>query len=177
MIQVINIICIYTQNVLIKYQIMKKTLKFSFVLFAVLSFALTSCSKDEDGSALPYVGTWVEETTDDFGFGPMTIRNTLTLNENTFEMIGSMIMEGIEMDMFGMRGNLAVSETEFTISPTSLGEADEMGNMTWINKGDEDWDAALRMMEMSENETAAYSIEGNTLTITMDGEQQVFNKK
>ena len=152
---------------------MKKVqLSIGLVLLALLTLTFTSCEKD--GDSPDYVGTWVNEETDN----NVTFRNTLTLSTSSFDMLGQMVQDPLTMDIFGMKGGLSVTGNQITITPTSLGMTNDIGTMEWVNKGDEGWAAALAEMDMDESETVTYKVEGNQLTITMEGEDpEVYTKK
>lgn len=147
-----------------------------FALIALFTLAFISCEKDKDETP-DYVGTWVSEELDDSFGEPMTITSTLILTASTFDMSISVDIGVIELVMGGMKGTLSVSGNQITIMPNSIGMADESGVMVWVNKGDDGWEEALDEMDMDEIETGTYSVEGDQLTITVDGEVDVFTRQ
>lgn len=150
---------------------------FSLVAFALLTLTFTSCEKEGDAPA--YVGTWVNQEIADFFGMEVTVKTSLTLTESTFVFGSTMIMEGTPLPMGEIKGDLSVSGDTFTIKATSITSYDENGNITVISKGDAGWEKALLDMEMSESESATFSIAGNEMTITFDGETEsvVFTKQ
>lgn len=150
---------------------------FSLVAFALLTLTFTSCEKEDD--APEYVGTWVNQEVADFFGIEMTVKTSLILTESTYVFGSTMIMEGVPLPMGEIKGDLSVSGETLTITPTSVTSYDDQGNATIINKGDAGWEEALLEMEMAESETATFSIEGNKMTITFDGETEsvVFTKQ
>ncbi|MBN1596918.1 MAG: hypothetical protein JW894_01380 [Bacteroidales bacterium] len=147
------------------------------ILIALLTLTFNSCQKDEEENP-DYVGTWVNEEVDSSWGDPVTVITTLVLTKSTFEMTMTVDFGYAIMTMAGMRGSLSVSENQFTITPNSIGFADyETGTLVWVNQGEEGWDEALAEVEMDESETATYSVEGNELTITMEGDDQVFTRQ
>ncbi len=154
---------------MIKFKI---TIGLAFI--ALLTLTFTSCNKDE-GDTPDYVGTWMNEEMDYSMEEPITIFTTLVLTESTFDMAMSVDLGDAVIQMAGIKGTLSVSGDQFTIEPTSVAMLNfDTFTLEWVNKGEEGWEEALAEMDMSESETATYSIEGNELIITIEGEDQVF---
>ncbi len=148
-----------------------KNLLLSFVLVASFVISFTSCEKEEDIVASEYVGYWNTIETMMIGDFEMTIKNTLHLTETGFDMLSQM-EQGTTL--FKLAGDLSANETAITITPTMISlPNEETGALEDINKGDANWDAAMTEMEMLESETATYTVDGNTLTLTFEGDDPV----
>ncbi len=153
---------------MIKFKI---TIGLAFI--ALLTLTFTSCNKDE-GDTPDYVGTWVNESIDD----SYTITTTLVLTSSTFDMSMTMSYGDIEMEVAGIEGNLSVSGEQFTLTVTRVGMIDyDSYQLVWYSKGEEGWDETLAEMDMEETMTATYEVEGNQLTVTVDGEPEVFTRQ
>ena len=106
----------------------------------------------------------------------ITMRNTLSLTETSFESLVQ-IVEGTTM--LKILGDLSVSGNEFTISPTSIGTPNpNTGAIEYVSRGDETWGAVLEEIEMQDSETANYVVVGDMLTLTIEGDApQVFTRQ
>jgi hypothetical protein len=147
---------------------MKKGLLYLLTFMFAVSF--TACEKDEAKSP-DYVGTWTyTETDEDYG---IEVTQVLTLTEKTIEMLMSMKMGGVSIEMGGMKGSMTVTGDKVVISATSLGSPDineetgEISEVIWYQKGSAEF---TEMIEEWGGETmeATYKVSGNTLTITSD---------
>lgn len=156
---------------------------FSLTALIVLSLTFTSCEKEDETPA--YVGTWVNEITETVEiFGEMTVTTTLVLTKSTYDISSSFTIADVPIPAGGTSGDLSVNGNTITISPTSITAYDideETGELIEmiLNKGDDGWEEALVEMEMSASESATYSIDGNKMTVTFEGEDDsmVFTKK
>jgi hypothetical protein len=145
---------------------MKKTgLKIIIASLILVSFIMTSCEKE--GDTPNYVGTWTMQQSMDLGGFESTLENTVVLTESRIEMTSDIVLDGLNMPAFGMKGDLNASATKFTISPTSVGTGNESGELDWINSDDEQWSEVLTQIEMEESFEAVYLVVLNNLTLTM----------
>lgn len=147
-----------------------KNLLLSLVFIATSVITFTSCEKDEDIVAREFVGYWNTEETMTIGDFEMTIKNTLHLTETNFDMLSQ--MEG-GTTLFKMNGDLTFTDNEITIAPTTIEMQNEAGALETVNKGDDNWAAALEEMEMQESESATYLVDGDNLTLTFEGDEPV----
>ena len=152
-------------------------------LVTILTLMFTSCEKDEDSnpstdsSSSTYIGTWVLEEVETYDEQTITTVATLVLTASTFDMTVT-ITEGTYTDLIGIKASLSVSGNQFTITPTSIGMGDfETGEMEWINEGDAGWEDALSEMEIAGPLTATFKIDGNKMTLTADGEAEIYTRK
>lgn len=138
------------------------------VLFAVL---LVSCKKDEDKPA--YVGTWTATN-------PSTIfsyKTTLIINENSFTYTNYLKVEGVTewLEKYAFKGDLNVTGKEMTIEATSfaesvitIGTTVQSTDLKWYNKGTTEFSALLNDYEMSSTMKLQFIVDGNSLTIIPD---------
>lgn len=152
-----------------------KNFKFLIQLLFISVLFITFSSCEDDESTPDYVGTWSMEQSIDWGDATIRVNSVLTLTESTVESIGQSL-EGV--NLFGMKGDISVSGSTLIITTTSIGSAGITGELTWINKGDEGWDAAFSETGMLENQPAEYIVVANILTLTMEGGvPQIYTKK
>ena len=143
----------------------KNGLKIILASLILVSFIMTSCEKE--GDTPNYVGTWTMQQSLEIGGFESNVENIVVLTESRIEMISDIVLDGLNMPAFGMKGDLNASATKFTISPTTVGTGNESGGMDWINSDDERWSEDLSKMEMEESFEAVYLVVGNKLTLTM----------
>ena len=143
----------------------KNGLKIILASLILVSFIMTSCEKE--GDTPNYVGTWTMQQSLEIGGFESNVENIVVLTESRIEMTSAIVLDGLNMPAFGMKGDLNASATKFTISPTTVGTGNESGGMDWINSDDERWSEDLSKMEMEESFEAVYLVVGNKLTLTM----------
>ena len=154
----------------------KHYLLLSLIFVATISLTFTSCEKVDDFFSPDYVGYWTTDEIMPIGDQSITMRNTLSLTETSFESLVQ-IVEGTTM--LKILGDLSVSGNEFTISPTSIGTPNpNTGSLEYVSSGDETWGAVLEEIEMQDSETANYVVVGDMLTLTIEGDApQVFTRQ
>jgi len=160
---------------------MLKTIKLFFVF--VLILCLSACGDDEDSTSTDLVGTWAVETFD------VNIENSvevLGITTSIVTDIESTIVDyeisftasdfttegGYSYDITSLSNGIAISETTETVSNVS-------GTGTYTTSGDEiiingsffEFESAgVDFSALQGEQTANFSINGNTLTITQDEE-------
>ncbi|MBN2444589.1 MAG: hypothetical protein JXJ04_24720 [Spirochaetales bacterium] len=145
-------------------------MKRGIILFTtlILALLLSSCFL----SPPDYVGTWRRvQNIPDYGVA----RYTLYLEEDSLEMIAELDQGSGFEDLMGQRGDLSVDGSTMTVTFTALGYTNET-ELVWIEEGDAEWEEALAEMNLEPVLTATYKVEGDTLTITADGDIQVYTK-
>ncbi|MBN2440188.1 MAG: hypothetical protein JXJ04_02550 [Spirochaetales bacterium] len=132
-----------------------------FTLF-ILLFLLNSCFLAEPD----YVGTWRYEQIDPTSGN--SVRMTLYMEEESFEMILEMDSGSGFVDFMGQRGNLEATDSSMVVTFTALAYSDGE-NLVWVEDGDPEWESILDDMYLEPVVTVTYSVDGDTLTID-DGE-------
>ena len=147
---------------------MKFNLKLSTLLLIISFVGITSCSKDDDDAPSSYIGSW---TTVQVVDGVSTNVN-LTLTATTFKESVSMVYMSIPIQIAEASGTLKVEGNSFTETITKFGlidyESSLFGELIYYEKGDAEFESLILQNGGSDTMTGIYSVDKNTLTITMD---------
>jgi hypothetical protein len=149
-----------------------KTLK-SLLLIAAVAFAVLfpSC---ENGETPDYVGTWVAYQTimepDDF-------KLTMALEEDYFTFTMALLIEDVYVDYEGYRGPMDVDGNNVTATVMEVYGTEDDITYQWYGPGDDVYDDWLDNNEGDNVMEGTYSVDGNTLTMIMEGDPMIFTKQ
>lgn len=147
---------------------MKKKL---FVALAAVFVAVfySSCEKEP-----VFAGKWEYVALSDF----FDMRMVLDLSESS--MVMSMFISGDDgaswEELGGLEGDITYTDETITVTPTRAKAIDGY-DVEWFGPGDELYEEMLEDMGFENNKLViGYSVNGDQMTLTMDGDTQVFTK-
>jgi hypothetical protein len=154
--------CNFDKKQQLKKMIMKK--KLLFLLLAVFVVGFMSCEKDEDPD---YVGKWTSTATE----GEMTLKDVLTLTEDTFEDIISVeVLTDIWVEFMGVKGTMKVAGNSVKLMANSVGAVDDENmdtELVWYDSGTDDFNELVEVFGGTEL-SGEYEVNGNELTLKTD---------
>ncbi len=172
---------------------MKKLAGLTFLLGILVLIFFTSC-EDENDTPPAYVGVWEMLSTDSIGDTEVDMKQMLTLHEDSFETIVSMLPDDQPaIDVMGMKGDLDMDGDNGTITFTSYGKQqyDNSANptgMVWYEEGDTEFNKFITDdMDGKKTQNIKISVDGDKLNIKIDqnnngsfddeeDENQIFDK-
>lgn len=154
-----------------------KTLKstiYAFVL--VLLMLISGCSKNED--AIPdYIGTWTSTHTETVDGTLLNLKSTLTISEGKYnENIQVVAAPGVYVDFMKFFCDMTADENQMNITIKRFGIIEIVndqptGNMIYYDQSDQELEDLLTSAGLSNPFTLQYNVDGNTLTIRYDANE------
>jgi hypothetical protein len=149
---------------------MKTRTSLLLIVSVVFVILFTSC---ENGETPDYVGTWISYQTE---MEPDNLKFTMVLEEDYFTFTMAVLIEDEYLDYEGYRGPLAVDGNNITATVMEVYGTEDGETYQWYGSGStiyDDW--------VAENEgnviEGTYSVDGNTLTMTMEGIPIIYTRQ